>query len=195
MNICSSADLFLFIEVSPGLSQAPTEEPESDLPSISNPVLDAPEFPEFENSEVETAEGEPVDIAALELEALDFVSTDLPAPVDFEVTDFKASQPDLSVCDLSEPSVSCIAQDLNLGSQDIIPFDPASFPEPINLSEFPEPAAPELWSQSEEAAADPPSYSQADEADLGGAECHSFPEETELSSHTELSSGIQTHSR
>ncbi|XP_023153113.2 FYN-binding protein 1 isoform X3 [Amphiprion ocellaris] len=45
-------------EVSPGLSQAPTEEPASEHPVISNPLLDAPEFPEFENSEMETA-GDP----------------------------------------------------------------------------------------------------------------------------------------
>lgn len=195
MNICSSADLFLFIEVSPSLSQAPTEEPTSELPSISNPVLDAPEFPEFENSEVKTAEGATIDIAALELEALDFVSTDLPAPVDFGITYFKSSQPDLSVCDPPEPTASCIMQDLNLGSQNIIPLDPASFPEPINPSEFPEASAPEQWSQSEEADIDPPSNSQAGETDLGGAECHSFPEDTELNSHTELNSSIQPHPR
>uniref|UniRef100_A0A3B4TRV1 Si:ch211-188c16.1 n=1 Tax=Seriola dumerili TaxID=41447 RepID=A0A3B4TRV1_SERDU len=177
-------------EVSPGLSQAPTEEPESELPSISNPLLDAPEFPEFENSEIETAEGEAVAVAPLELEALDF---DLPIPADFGVTDFVASHPDLSVCDHAEPSASCIIQDLNLGSQNIIPLDPASFPEPINLSEFPEPAAPEQWSQSEEAIVDPLSKSQAGEADLGAAECHSFPEEAELNSHTELNDGIQPH--
>ncbi|XP_023277630.1 uncharacterized protein LOC111666519 isoform X1 [Seriola lalandi dorsalis] len=173
-------------EVSPGLSQAPTEEPESELPSITIPLLDAPEFPEFENSEIETAEGEAVFVAPLELEALDF---DLPIPADFGVTDFVASHPDLSVCDHAEPSASCIIQDLNLGSQNIIPLDPASFPEPINLSEFPVPAAPEQWSQSEEAIVDPLSNSQAGEADLGAAECHSFPEE--LNSHTELNDGIQ----
>ncbi|XP_071347818.1 titin isoform X2 [Trachinotus anak] len=180
-------------EVSPGLSQAPTEEPESEPPSISNPALDAPEFPEFENSEMETAEGEPVDIAALELEALDFVSTDLPVPVDFEVTDFEASQPDLSVCDPADPSVSCVIQDLNLGIQNIIPFDPTSFPEPINLSEFPEPAAPEQWSQTEEAIIDALSNSRADETDPGAAECRSFPEETELNNQAELNGGIQPH--
>uniref|UniRef100_A0A665V097 Si:ch211-188c16.1 n=1 Tax=Echeneis naucrates TaxID=173247 RepID=A0A665V097_ECHNA len=71
-------------------------EPESELHSISNQVLDAPEFPEFENSEMETSERETVISAALELEALDFVSTDLPAPADFGVTDFEATQSDLS---------------------------------------------------------------------------------------------------
>ncbi|XP_040911936.1 FYN-binding protein 1 [Toxotes jaculatrix] len=178
-------------EVSPGLNQTPTEEPESEHPTISHPVLDAPEFPEFESSEMETAEGEVVDIAALELEALDFVSTDLPVPVDLGVTDFEASQPDLSACDPAEPSLSSIFQDLNLGSQNIIPLDPASFPEPINFSEFPEPDAPEQWSQSEDAVADLLSNSQADETDQGAAECHSVPEETDLSNNAELNDGIQ----
>ncbi|GAA6222471.1 uncharacterized protein LOC108883847 isoform X1 [Lates japonicus] len=180
-------------EVSPGLSQAPTEEPESEHPSISNPMLDAPEFPEFENPEMETAEGEAVDIAVLELEALDFVSTDLPAPVDFGVTDFEVSQPELSACDPAESSVSSDIQDLNLGSQNIIPLDPASFPEPINLSEFTDPAAPEQWSQSEEAIVEPLSNSQANETDLRAAECHSVPEETELGNHPELIDDIQPH--
>nr|XP_019955027.1 PREDICTED: uncharacterized protein LOC109637239 isoform X2 [Paralichthys olivaceus] len=179
--------------VPPGLSQAATEEPECELPSIPSPVLYAPEFPEFENSEIEAAEGEAVDIAALELEALDFLSSDLPLPVDFEVTDFEASQPDLSASDPTEPCVSSITQALNNGSQNIIPLDPASFLEPINLSEFPEPAAPEQWSQSEEAILDPLSHSQTDEADLGAAECHSVPEEMELSNHAEMNDGIQPH--
>ncbi|XP_039999229.1 uncharacterized protein si:ch211-188c16.1 isoform X3 [Xiphias gladius] len=180
-------------EVSPALSQALTEEPESEHPFITSPLLDAPEFPGFENSEMETTEGEAVDIAALELEALDFVTTDLPIPVDFGMTDFEASQPDLSVCDPAESSVGSIAQDLNLGSQNIIPLNPASFSEPINLSEFPEPAAPEQWSQNEEAIIDPLSKSQANETDLGAAECLSVPEEEEFTNHAELNDGIQPH--
>ncbi|XP_034469494.1 FYN-binding protein 2 isoform X2 [Hippoglossus hippoglossus] len=179
--------------VPPGLSQAATEEPECELPSIPNPVLDAPEFPEFEISEIEAAEGEAVDIAALELEALDFLSSDLPLPVDFDVPDFEASQPDLLGCDPTEPSVSSVTQDLNIGSQNIILLDPASFPEPINFSDFIEPAAPDQWSQSEEAIAAPLSHSHTDETDLGAAECHSVPEETELSNHAEMNDGIQPH--
>ena len=178
-----------------GLSQAATEEPECELPPIPNPVLDAPEFPEFELSEIEAAEGEAVDIAALELEALDFLGSDLPLPVDFDVPDFEASQPDLFGCDPTEPSVSSVAQDLNIGSKNIILLDPASFPEPINFSDFPEPAAPGQWSQSEEAIADPLSHSLTDETDLGAAECHSVPEETELSNHAEMNDGIQPHPR
>ncbi|XP_044224889.1 FYN-binding protein 1 isoform X1 [Thunnus albacares] len=176
-------------EVSPGLSQAPTEEPEH--PSIPNPVLDAPEFPDFENSEMETAEGEAVDIAALELEALDLISSELPATNDLGVSDFEDPQPDL--CDSAEPAGSSIVQDLNLGSEHIIPLDPASFPEPINLSEFPEPTALDEWSQSEEAITDPLTSSHADETDLGAAECHSAPEETQLSSHASFTDGIQPH--
>ncbi|XP_042283799.1 FYN-binding protein 1 isoform X2 [Thunnus maccoyii] len=176
-------------EVSPGLSQAPTEEPEH--PSIPNPVLDAPEFPDFENSEMETAEGEAVDIAALELEALDLISSELPATNDLGVSAFEDPQPDL--CDSAEPAGSSIVQDLNLGSEHIIPLDPASFPEPINLSEFPEPTALDEWSQSEEAITDPLTSSHADETDLGAAECHSAPEETQLSIHASFTDGIQPH--
>lgn len=178
--------------MSPSLRQVPSEEPESEHPSS---VLDAPEFPDFENSEMETAESEAVDIGALELEALDFVSTDLPVPDDCGVTDFEDPQPDLSVCDPVEPLMSTGVQDLNLGSQNIIPLDPASFPEPINLSEFPEPAVPERWSQSEEGIIDPLSNSQADETDLGAAESHSAAEETDNGNCASLNDGIQPHPR
>ncbi|KAI3375215.1 hypothetical protein L3Q82_021721, partial [Scortum barcoo] len=177
-------------EVSPDPSQAASEEPESKNPSS---VLDAPEFPDFENSEVETAEGEAVDIAALELEALDLISTDLRVPDDYGVTDFEDSQPDLSVCDHPESLMSTSGQDLNLGSQNIIPLDPASFPEPINHSEFPESAVSERWSQSEEGVIDPLSTSRADETDLGAAESHSAAEETDNVHQVSLNDGIQPH--
>ncbi|XP_026169895.1 uncharacterized protein si:ch211-188c16.1 isoform X2 [Mastacembelus armatus] len=179
-------------EVSPTSSQAPIEEPECENPSITNPVLDAPDFPDFESSEMEMAEGEAVDIAALELEALDLVSTDLPVSVDFGVTNFEDPQPHLSVCDPPESSVSSVVQDLNLGSPNIIPLDPASFTEPISLSEFPESAAPEQCSQSQEAIGEPLSNCQTSEIDVG-AESHSAPEEAELGSHAELHDGIQPH--
>ncbi|XP_062284598.1 uncharacterized protein si:ch211-188c16.1 isoform X2 [Scomber scombrus] len=176
-------------EVSPAPSQAPSEEPKH--PSISNPELDAPEFPDFENSEMETAEGEAVDIAALELEALDLINSDLPVTNDLGVCDFEDPQPDM--CDSAEPAVSFIVQDLNLGSEHIIPLDPASFPEPINLQEFPEPAVLDEWSQSEEAIQDPLSSSHADETDLGAAECHAVAEETQLSIPASFNEGIQPH--
>ncbi len=176
--------VFLLItEVSPGLSQAPSEEPESEQPSS---VLEAPDFPDFEMSEMETAEGEAVDIGALELEALDFVSTDLPVQEDSRVTDFEDPLPDLSVCDPVEPLTSTLVRDLNLGSHNIIPLDPASFPEPINLSEFPEPAVPEQWSQSEEV-----SNIRADEADPGAAECHCAAQETDDGNHAAADEGLQ----
>lgn len=192
LNISPSADFgFLIVEVSPGLSQAPSDEPESEHPSISNPVLDAPEFADFENSEMETAEDEAVDINALELEALELFSAHLPVPDDYSVTDFEDPQPDLSVCDPVETLMSTAVQDLNLGSRNIIPLDPASFPEPIHLSEFPESSVPEQWSQSEEVTIDPLSSSQADETDLGPAESHSAAQETD----TSLNDGIQPHPR
>ncbi|XP_037642814.1 uncharacterized protein si:ch211-188c16.1 isoform X2 [Sebastes umbrosus] len=175
-------------EVSPGLSQAPSEEPESEHPSVSHSDLDAPEFPDFEISEMETAEVDAVDIGSLELEALDFVSTDLPVPDDWGVANFEDPQPDLSVCDPVEPLMGTGVQDLNLGSENIIPLDPASFPELINFSEFPELALPE-WPQSEEVVVDPLSGSQADETDLGDAESPEMVNGT----HAALSDGIQPH--
>ncbi|XP_073346652.1 uncharacterized protein [Pagrus major] len=177
-------------EVSPGLSQAPIEEPESEAPSS---VLDAPEFPDFENSEMETAEGETVDIGALELEALHVVSTDLLVPDDCGVSDFEHSLPDLSGCDPVEPLMSSGIQDVNLGSHNIIPLDLASFPAPINLSEFPESAVPEQWSQSEEASLDPQSNSQADETYLGAAESQSGAHDTDNSYHAAVDDGINPH--
>ncbi|XP_030259684.1 uncharacterized protein LOC115573158 isoform X1 [Sparus aurata] len=177
-------------EVSPGLSQAPSEEPESEPQSS---VLDAPEFPDFENSEMETAEGDAVDICALELEDLHVVSTDLPLPDDCGVSDFEHSLPDLSGCDPVEPHMSSGIQDVDLGSDNIIPLDLASFPAPINLSEFPEPAVPELWSQSEEASLDPQSNSQADETNLGAAELQSASHDTDNSYHVAVDDGIQPH--
>ncbi|XP_054452570.1 uncharacterized protein si:ch211-188c16.1 isoform X2 [Anoplopoma fimbria] len=180
-------------EVSPGLSQAPSEEPQAEHPSVSHSVLDAPEFPDFENSEMETAEGEAVDICALELEALDLVSTDLPVPDHCGLIGFEHPQPDLSVFDPLEPLMSNGIQDLNLGSQNIIPLDPASFPEPINLDAFPEPSVSEQWSQSEEVIMDPLSSTQADETDLGDAESHSAAQEADGVSHAALNDVIQSH--
>ncbi|XP_035762011.1 uncharacterized protein si:ch211-188c16.1 isoform X4 [Neolamprologus brichardi] len=164
----------LFTVVSPNVSQA-----ESEHPPVSNPLLDAPEFPDFENTEMETAESGGVDVAALELEALDLVSANPHTAVDAE-----HPQADLSAHDPAGPSVSSIIQDLNLGSENIIPLDPASFPEPINLLEFPEPAIPQQWSQSKEVLVDSFPKSPSDETDVGVAECQSFPEERELSSHS-----------
>ncbi|XP_030608418.1 uncharacterized protein LOC115796247 isoform X2 [Archocentrus centrarchus] len=171
----------LFAVLSPSVSQAPVEEPESEHLPVSNPMLDAPEFPDFENAEIETAEDRGVDIAALELEALDIVSTNPHIAVDAE-----RPQPDLSARDPAGASVSSIIQDLNLGSENIIPLDPASFPEPINLLEFPEPAIPEQRPQSKEVLVESFPKSPSDETDVGVAECQSFPEETELSSHSSL---------
>lgn len=160
--------------VSPNVSQA-----ESEHPPVSNPLLDAPEFPDFENTEMETAESGGVDVAALELEALDLVSANPHTAVDAE-----HPQADLSAHDPAGPGVSSIIQDLNLGSENIIPLDPASFPEPINLLEFPEPAIPQQRSQSKEVLVDSFPKSLSDETDVGVAECQSFPEEKELSSHS-----------
>ncbi|CAJ1071707.1 uncharacterized protein si:ch211-188c16.1 isoform X3 [Xyrichtys novacula] len=173
-------------EVSSDLSQPSSDEPES----ISNPVLDAPEFPDFENSEMDTAEGEPVDIGALELEALDLVSTELPVPDDCGGSEFEDQQHDLSENDPAEPHMCNTFQDLNLGNQNIIPLDP----ELINLSELQEPAAAaEQWSQSEEVSMDPLSSSQADETDLAAAEYHSATQDTDSCNHSALNEGTKIH--
>ncbi|XP_028988586.1 uncharacterized protein si:ch211-188c16.1 isoform X2 [Betta splendens] len=181
-------------EVSPGLDPLlpGSEEPRSAQPVNFNTALDAPEFPEFDNTEIEPMEGERVDLAAIELEALTLVSTNLPAPLDFRFTDFEEPGPDSSVCDRAKRGVNIVDHDLKLGSQSIMPLDPARFPEPTNLPEFPEPFAPEQWSQSEEAVIDPPPNSQADGNDLRAVECHSAPEETELGDHS-INNGYQPH--
>ncbi|XP_029309502.1 uncharacterized protein LOC115022598 isoform X2 [Cottoperca gobio] len=179
-------------EVSPGLSEAPSEEPEAEHPSISHSALDAPEFPDFESCEMETAESESVDIGALELKTFDLVSTELPVPDYCRGPDFEDLQPDISMCDPVELLISAVNQDLNLGSQNIMPLDPASFPEPINLPEFPESAMSEQWSQTEEVSIDPLSSTQADETDLGFAESHSATQEMDDGNHAALN-GIQPH--
>ncbi|XP_029929406.1 FYN-binding protein 1 isoform X2 [Myripristis murdjan] len=169
-------------KVSPGLSHAPSEEPASEQTSISNPVLDAPEFPDFENSEVETAEGEAIDIAALELEAFDLVSFEHPGPADFGVSHFGDLQPDLQV---SEPPEST-SFSLNLDSQSLIPPDPAGLPDPLNLSELPEPVVPELWSRSEEGIVPPPPPPPEPQTDLAASELQSVTEETDHGNHAAL---------
>lgn len=178
--------------MSPGLDPVLSKEPETEHIVIPNTVLDAPEFPDFENTAVGPVEREPVDLAAIELEALTLVSTDFPAPLDFRVTDFEEPGPDSSVCVPAEHTVSSVDHDLNLSSQRIMSLNPARFPEPTNLPEFPEPVAPDSWSHSEEAAIDPSSISQADENDLRAAECYSAPEETELGDHP-MNNGYQLH--
>ncbi|XP_031710929.1 uncharacterized protein LOC116387729 isoform X2 [Anarrhichthys ocellatus] len=177
-------------KVSPGLSQAPSVEPEAEQPSVSLSALDAPEFPDFENPEMGTAHSEAVNIGALELEAFGLVGTDLPLPEDYGLFGCEDPQPDLSVCDPLESCMSVGVQDLNLGSHNIIPLDPASFPEPINFSAFPEPAVSEQWSQGEEVITDPLSSTQADETDPGDAESHSASQEMD---YAPLRDGIQSH--
>ncbi|XP_068427159.1 FYN-binding protein 2 isoform X1 [Clinocottus analis] len=180
-------------EVSPGLSQISSKEPEAEHPSVSPSGLDDPEFPDFEISEMGTAEGEAVDIGSLELETFDLVGTDLPVQDDCGLLSFEDPQPDFLVCDPLETLMRTGIQDLNLGSQNLIPLDPASFPEPINLSAFPEPAVSERWSQSEDVIAGPLSSTQADETDPGDAESHSAAQETDGVSHGALNDGIQSH--
>ncbi|KAF7666429.1 hypothetical protein LDENG_00106160 [Lucifuga dentata] len=168
--------------VSSGLSQASVEEPETERPSICNSGLDAPEFPDFENSEMGAAEGETIDVASLELEVLDLVSFDFPAPVDFGISDFEDPPPNLSASMCSE------VHDVNLSSLNLISLDPTGFPDPPNLSELPEP----LFQSEEKLGAHPP-HPQAEETDLDPAESHPVTEEVNLGGYAALNDGIQAH--
>ncbi|XP_038134844.1 uncharacterized protein si:ch211-188c16.1 [Cyprinodon tularosa] len=174
-----------FKEVSPVWCQTPKNEEFS--------VLDAPDFPDFETSELETPEGEPVDVAALEIEALNIVVGNLTTPLRFEVPDYVAPDCASSVWDPVETNRSHVDQDLNLGSPHIIPLDPASFPEPVNLPEFPELPLPEPPSYSEEAAVDANLNSGFAASDVGAAEKLSIQEEPELVDHP--ASGYETQTQ
>lgn len=179
--------LLFIIEGSPPNSQTASEEPESEQTS---PVLDAPEFPDFENPDMET---EAVDLATLNLEALDLVSSELPAPGGCGVAGFEDSLPASPSCDPGEPLMNTTMQDLNLENPGSL--DPVGFSEPINISEFPPPPAPKQWFQSEEVSIDPQTDPQADEADLGRAPFHSSVQEMDSSNHVSLDDGAQSHSR
>lgn len=172
---------------SPSNSQTPSEEPESEQTS---PVLDAPEFPDFDNPEIET---EAVDLATLNLDALDLVSSELPVPGGLAVAGLEDPLPAPPSCDPGEPLLNTTSQDLNLEKR--ISFDPVGFSEPINISEFPAPPAPEQWFQSEEVSIDPQMNPQADEADLGTAPFHSSGQETDSGNHVSLEDGAQSQSR
>ncbi|KAM3605402.1 uncharacterized protein V6R79_025002 [Siganus canaliculatus] len=171
-------------EVSADLCSAPNDLPES-FPSSE---LAAPEFPEFDSSEMEAPEGD-VDIGALDLESIDLVSTDLPAPDGLRVTDIKdPTAPDLSESDPVEAFMSTSAPDLILDSPSIIPLDPDSFPEPINLPEFPESGVSVQQSHSKEVGIDPLSNSQDEGTDVEAAEPR-----TDSMNHTALDDGVRPH--
>lgn len=152
-------------------------------------MLDAPEFPDFDNPEMET---EAVDLARLNPEALDLVSSKLPAPGGCGVAGFEDPLPALPLCDPGQPFMNTTIQDLNL--ENPIFLDPVGFSEPINISEFPPPPAPEQWFQSEEVSMDPQTNPQADEADLE-TPFHSSVQEMDSGNHVSLDDGAQTHSR
>ncbi|XP_043990708.1 uncharacterized protein si:ch211-188c16.1 isoform X1 [Gambusia affinis] len=158
-------------ETLPGWCQTPKKEAVS--------VLDVPDFPDFETSELEKAEAEPVDIGALEMEALDIVIDDSATPAVSEATDYGGSDSALAVCEPRESNRIHVVQDLNLGTSHIIPLDPASFPEPLNLLEFPQLPLPERRPYSEDAAVESFLNSRSDEIDGGATEKLTVPEETE----------------
>lgn len=155
-------------------------------------MLDAPEFPDFDNPEVET---QAVDLATLNPEALDLVSTELTLPGGCEVAGFEDPLPALPLCDPGEPLMNTTIQDLKLATQDRISLDLVGFSEPINNSEFPPPRVPEQWFQNEEVSIDPQMNPQAEEADLGTALFHSSVHEMDSGNHASLDDGAQSHSR
>ncbi|KAM9719834.1 uncharacterized protein ACNS7B_020489 [Menidia menidia] len=181
-------------DVTPDPVRAPSEEPQPVQVSFPSPVLEAPEFPNFEDSEMETAGDETVDVASSELEASDAAGSEVNTPVPSQIPDPEASKPHPSVTYPAACGGAAIAKDLNLGSPDIIPLDPASFPEPVNLSGFPEPSVLEQRSHCEEAAVDSLAAFCIDESDTGPAGYQSTPEETELSSQAMSNDDIQVQS-
>lgn len=130
-------------------------------------VIEAPEFPDFDHSEMEAAQDEAVDIVALDLEALNLVCTPAPAPDRCELADFPDFLPPFSLCEPGEPLMSSDASELHL--------EPASLPDPVNVSELPEPLVSELWSQSEEVSLDPQFNLHTDEAERGAADDTAHP--------------------
>lgn len=120
-------------------------------------VIEAPEFPDFDQSEMEAAEDEAVDIGALDLEALNLVCAQAPAPDRCEVTDFSDSLPPFSLCEPTEPLMSSDINESHLESASLL--DPMS----------------ELWSQSEEVSLDLQSNPHTDEAERGAADDITHP--------------------
>lgn len=130
-------------------------------PESSSVVIEAPEFPDFDHSEMEAAEDEAVDIGALDLEALNLVCAQAPVADPCEFREVPNSLTPFSLCECVEP----------LLSSDIEPLlEPASPPDPMNTSEFPEPSVSESWSQGEEVSLDPQFNPHTDEAERGAVD-------------------------
>ncbi|XP_055007810.1 uncharacterized protein si:ch211-188c16.1 isoform X3 [Boleophthalmus pectinirostris] len=120
------------------------------------PVLNAPEFSDFDNSEIETAEeNEAVQIATLDLKVPD-PPLDATGSLDF-------AEPHSNWSDLTQKS------ELDLGNANIRSPNPPILPEPISLSEFSE--ILEQWSQREEPTIGPPCCTKE------AVDCHSIPED------------------
>ncbi|XP_061755268.1 uncharacterized protein LOC133552029 isoform X6 [Nerophis ophidion] len=138
--------------------------------SNSNAVLDAPEFPDFENPNEEPSQAEAVDIAALDPEFLDSGALNSPPPAPTPTGVLEVAAPQSDTCNSAAASESPFAPDLNLGCLNGIPLDPASFPEPSNLTDF---LTLDPVMASEDVMV--PSALHLDET-----EGHSAPEETQL---------------
>lgn len=117
---------------------------------------------------MDPAVGEAVDIIALEFETLDLVCADVKTPVQFDGANPEAPEP---AWDPAEICGSAVVSDVNLGSSNIIPLDPARFPEPMNLLDF-----PEQQSHSGVSAGD--TFSNSYETDGGASESQFLLEET-----------------
>ncbi|XP_034038450.1 uncharacterized protein si:ch211-188c16.1 [Thalassophryne amazonica] len=177
-------------EMSPGLSQEPTEEPITEHPCLLQPVLDAPEFPDFENSEVGTADDD-VDISELELEALDLVN--LPTPDDPRIPDFEDFQLNLSICEPPKPSVTADLEVLKSDHHNLISLDQVSSPDLPDLSEIPDPPVSDHWAQIEGAVIPPLPKFHAEEAVKGAFGSYCIKKEMDACNHAAMADGIQTH--
>ncbi|KAM9458568.1 uncharacterized protein ACWYII_010577 isoform 1-T1 [Salvelinus alpinus] len=132
-------------ELTSAVESETCEDPHSEPPSIANPELVVPEFPDFElNSELETAEGNAFDLAALELEATEFGTLDNPVDLDLGVPDFLSPECELPSCEPPEiPSFDHRALTLS-SHQDLVLSEflaqtwefPASVQKPQDVSEL-----------------------------------------------------------
>lgn len=196
----------------PVLTPPPVEDPAApDHLTASSPVLDAPDFPDFDKSVSDAPDDEddqpPIDLASLELEILDLVSFDLPPPANPEMSYFEAplenESADSAGFDLQGLHLNVNPTRPNSKAEDFPSQESADLPEPPDPSCFPEPLAPESWcslglQDTAQDAADPPTVLEpgpaaaaAGGAHPGGPEAYSSTDETQQSGHAALANGVE----
>ena len=195
------------VPASPGPIPPPVEDPAPDQSTGNDPVLDVPDFPDFDHSVGEAPnDPKPVDIASLELEDLEFVNFDLPPPVSPVTSYFEAALVDCASVDPA--SFDLQGLDLHPDSQeDSVAHEPAGVPESRDLTCLPWPVAPESWCGQGEDTAEPPPVPEhgsaaaaaaaaaaagaaTGEADPGASEAYSSTEE-----YAALANGIEAQPR